>query len=117
MFDGFIFIRPLEVFDTSQTKSPFSIVARYDHFTPQTDPGSSVPGAANYAGTTPAYNFVLLGASWDLNQRMTLTADYQQTSPTDFPAPTGTNVQADADVDDVFPALRRELLNNGSVID
>ena len=92
VFDGFLFIRPLEVFDT-KTHSPFSIVGRYDHFTPQTDPSSSIPGAANYAGTTPAYNFVLLGASWDLNQRMTLTADYQHTSPTDFPAPTGTNVR------------------------
>jgi hypothetical protein len=92
LVDGFIFIRPIEIFDPSQ-HSPFSIVARYDHFTPQSDPGSSIPGAANYAGTTPAYNFVLLGASWDLNQRMTVTADYQQTSPTDFPAPVGTNVR------------------------
>ncbi|MGH7618021.1 MAG: hypothetical protein ACREPM_12395 [Gemmatimonadaceae bacterium] len=92
LLDGFIFIRPLEVFDETN-KSPFSVVARYDHFTPQTDPSSSVPGAANYAGNTPAYNFVLLGASWDLNQRITLTADYQQTSPTNFPAPTGTNVR------------------------
>ncbi len=92
IWDGFIFLRPIEVFDPTH-KSPFTIVARYDHFTPQTDPNSSVPGAANYAGTTPAYNFVLVGASWDLNQRMTLTADYQQTSPTDFPVPTGTNVR------------------------
>jgi hypothetical protein len=92
LFDGWLFVRPIEIFDMSK-HSPFSIVARYDHFTPQTDPGSSVPGAANYAGTTPAYNFVILGASWDLNQRMTLTADYQNQSPTDFPAPTGTNVR------------------------
>lgn len=92
LWDGFIFIRPLEVFQVT-ARSPLTLVARYDHFTPQTDPGSSVPGAANYAGTTPAYNFVLLGASWDLNQRMTLTADYQNTSPTDFPAPVGTTVR------------------------
>jgi hypothetical protein len=92
LFDGFIFVRPLEVFNESQ-KSPFSLVARYDHFTPQTDPSSSVPGAANYAGTTPAYNFLVLGASYDLNQRMTLTADWQKQSPTNFPAPTGTNVR------------------------
>jgi hypothetical protein len=92
LFDGFVFFRPIELFD-AKTQSPFSVVARYDHFTPQSDPSSSIPGAANYAGTTPAYNFVLLGASWDLNQRMTLTADFQQTSPTDFPAPTGTNVR------------------------
>jgi hypothetical protein len=92
LFDGFIIFRPLEVFNESH-KSAFSLVARYDHFTPQTDPSSSVPGAANYAGTTPAYNFWVLGASYDLNQRMTLTADYQNQSPTDFPTPVGTNVR------------------------
>jgi hypothetical protein len=92
LFDGFIFIRPIEIFDPSKP-SPFTLVARYAHFTPQTDPSSSVPGAANYAGTTPAYNFVVLGISYDLNQRMTLTADYQNQSPTNFPAPTGNNVR------------------------
>jgi hypothetical protein len=90
--DAFIFIRPIEVFDPSH-KSPLSVVARFDHWTPQTDPGSSTPGAANYAGTTPGYNFVVLGAGWDVNQRITLTADYQNQSPTDFPVPTGTNVR------------------------
>ena len=92
LFDAWLFVRPLEIFDMSH-RSPFSIIARYDHWTPQTDPSSSVPGAANYAGTTPAYNFVVLGASWDLTQRMTFTADYQNQSPTNFPAPTGTNVR------------------------
>ena len=92
LLDGFIFLRPIEIFDESN-KSPLSVVARFDHFTPQTDPSSSVPGAANYVGTTPAYNFYVLGASWDLNQRITLTADYQAQSPTNFPAPTGTNVR------------------------
>jgi len=28
-----------------------------------------------------------------LNQRMTMTADWQNQSPTDFPAPVGTNVR------------------------
>ena len=92
LFAGWVFVRPLEIFDMSK-KSPFSIIARWDHFTPQTDPSSSVPGAANYAGTTPAYNFVVVGASWDVTQRMTLTADYQNQSPTNFPEPTGTNVR------------------------
>ena len=90
--DAFLFIRPVEVFDPSR-HSPFSLVARFDHFTPQTDPASSVPGAANYAGSTPAYNFVVLGASYDVNQRITLTADWQNQSPTNFPVPTGTNVR------------------------
>ena len=92
LFAGWFFVRPIEIFDMSK-KSPFSVVARYDHFTPQTDPGSSVPGAVNYAGTTPAYNFWILGASYDVTQRMTLTADWQNQSPTDFPPPTGTNVR------------------------
>lgn len=92
LLDAHLFVRPLEIFDASQ-KSPFSIIARWDHWTPNTDPASSVPGAANYAGTTPAYTFIVLGASWDMNQRMTFTADYQNQSPTNFPAPTGTNVK------------------------
>jgi hypothetical protein len=97
LFDGFLFVRPLEIFDASQ-KSPFSIVARWDHWTPQTDPSSTVSstGASNaavYGGETPAYNFYVLGASWDLNQRMTFTADYQNQSPTNFPAVTATSVK------------------------
>jgi hypothetical protein len=92
LFDGFLFIRPIEIFMPSKP-SGLTLVGRFDHFTPQTDPSSSVPGAANYAGTTPAYNFWIAGISYDLNQRMTLTADYQQQTPTDFPAPTGTNVR------------------------
>lgn len=92
LLDGFIVFRPLEVFNESH-KSAFSVVARYDRFTPQTDPSSSVPGAANYAGTTPAYNYWVVGASYDVNQRMTLTADWQKQSPTHFPAPVGSNVR------------------------
>jgi hypothetical protein len=92
VFDGFLFIRPLEVFDPSH-HSPFSLVGRFDHFTPQTDPSSSVPGAANYAGDTPAYNFWVLGASYDVNQKITLTADYQNQTPTNFPPAIGTNVR------------------------
>lgn len=87
VIDGFAIARPVEWFDASQ-RSPFSIVARWDHFTPNTSPTS-----ANYVGTTPAYDYYLLGASYDLTQRMTLTFDYQNQSPTDFPTPTGTNVR------------------------
>jgi hypothetical protein len=92
LFDGFIIVRPFEVFNEAH-KSPFSIVARYDHFTPQTDPNSSIPGAANYAGTTPAYGYWILGASYDVNQRMTMTANWQNQSPSDFPPSTGSNVR------------------------
>jgi len=87
VIDGFVITRPVEWFDASQ-RSPFSVVARWDHFTPNTSPSS-----ANYAGTTPAYNFYVLGVAYDLTQRMTFTADYQNQSPTDFPSPTGTNVR------------------------
>jgi hypothetical protein len=87
LIDGFVVARPLEWFDASQ-KSNWSIVARFDHFTPNTD-----PTAANYAGETPAYNFTVLGLSYDLTSRMTFTADWQQQSPTNFPAATGTNVR------------------------
>lgn len=87
VIDGFIVARPTEWFDASQ-RSPFSIVARWDRFTPNTSPTST-----NYAGTTPAYDFYVLGASYDLTQRMTFTLDYQNQSPTDFPSSTGTNVR------------------------
>ena len=88
LFDVFAIARPLEWFDASQ-KSNFSVVARFDHFTPNTDP--SVPA---YVGATPAYNYVLLGLSYDLTSRMTFTADWQSQSPTRFPSATGTNVRA-----------------------
>ena len=87
VFDAFVVGRPLEWFDTSQ-KSNWSVVARYDHFTPNTDPSSS-----NYAGATPAYNYFVLGLSYDLTSRMTFTADWQAQSPTAFPSATGTNVR------------------------
>jgi hypothetical protein len=88
VFDGFVIARPLEWFDASQ-KSNWSVVARFDHFTPNTDPTASA-----YAGTTPAYNYWVLGLSYDLTSRITFTADWQSQSPTGFPAATGTNIRA-----------------------
>ena len=67
------------------TGRPLSLVARWDRYTPNTSPMSP-----NYVGTTPAYDFYVLGASYNLTQRMTFTLDYQNQSPTNFPAPTGT---------------------------
>ena len=69
-------------------RAAVAFVARIDRFTPHTSPTS-----ANYAGTTPAYNFYVLGASYDLTSRFTLTADWQAQSPTGFPVATGTNVR------------------------
>jgi hypothetical protein len=87
LIDGYIVGRPLEWFNSAK-RSALSVVARFDHFTPNTSPTS-----ANYAGTTPAYNFSVLGASFDLNQRITMALDWQQNSPTAFPPATGTNVR------------------------
>ncbi len=87
LIDGFIVARPAEWFDGSQ-KSNWSVVARYDRFTPNTD--ATAPA---YAGSTPAYNFMVLGLSYDLTSRVTFTADWQQQSPTSLPSATGTNVR------------------------
>jgi hypothetical protein len=86
LIDGFILARPLEWLDAAK-HSPIGIIARYDRFTPNTDPTS-----ANYAGTTPSYSFTVLGLSYDVNQRITLAADWQEQSPSSFP-PAGTNVR------------------------
>jgi hypothetical protein len=64
------------------------VFARFDHFTPNTD-----PTAAAYAGTTPSYNFWVLGVSYDVTARMTFAFDWQAQNPTGFPSPTGTNVR------------------------
>ena len=87
LIDGYIVARPLEWFDSAR-RSALSIVARFDRFTPNTSPTS-----ANYAGTTPWYDYTLFGASWDVNQRITLALDWQQNAPKGFPPATGTNVR------------------------
>lgn len=87
LMDGFIVARPMEWMNASK-RSAVSFVARYDRFTPNTSPTS-----ANYAGTTPSYSFVLLGASYDVTQRITVTLDWQSQSPSGFPPATGTNVR------------------------
>ena len=96
VFDGFIIARPLEWLDSSH-QSNLGVVARFDHFTPNTS-----PTAATYAGSTPSYNFWILGASYDVTQRITLAADWQKQSGTNFPAPLGTNVRATPDNSTIF---------------
>ena len=88
VIDGFVIARPLEWMDATK-KSALSLLARVDRFTPNASPSS-----ANYAGTTPSYSFVVLGAAYDLNQRITLTLDWQSQTPSGFPPATGTNVRA-----------------------
>lgn len=96
LIDGYVIARPLEWLDGSK-RSALSLIARYDHFTPNTDPTS-----LNYAGTTPSYDYTLLGASYDVNQRITLTLDWQMNSPKSFPPATGTNVRATPKQSTVF---------------
>ena len=87
LVDGFVIVRPIEWIDASK-HSALSLVARIDKFTPNT-----APTAANYAGTTPTYRFIVLGGSWDLNAKITVALDWQQQTPSSFPSPTGTNVR------------------------
>lgn len=87
LLDGFLLLRPLELFD-AKAKSGLQLIGRYDQFTPNTS-----PTAATYAGTTPKYNYWVLGASYDLTARFLMALDWQVQSPTDFPAATGTNIR------------------------
>jgi hypothetical protein len=96
LLDGFVALRPIELFDASQ-KSALGLVARFDHFTPNTS-----PDATNYAGATPSINFWVLGATYDLNQRITLALDWQKQTGTGFPPATGTNLRAPADNSNIF---------------
>ncbi len=96
LLDGFVIARPFEWANPLQ-HSPLSLIARFDHFTPNTS-----PTAANYAGSTPSLNFWILGGSWDLNTRLTLALDWQKQTGTDFPDPIGTNLRAPPDLSTIF---------------
>jgi hypothetical protein len=71
LIDGFIIARPLEWADASK-HSNLALIARYDHFTPNND-------------ASGAYNYYVLGASYDVTNRLTFALDWQAQSPTDFP--------------------------------
>lgn len=96
MLAGFIVARPFEIMDPSK-RSPFALVVRYDHLTPNVD-----PTAAAYAGTTPSYDYTVLGLLYDLNQRLTIAADWQHDGPSGFPDPAGANVRPRATVSTMF---------------
>jgi hypothetical protein len=87
MLDGYVVARPLEIMNPDK-HSPFMLVARYDHLTPNVDPSST-----NYAGTKPSYDFTTFAAAYELNQRITMALDWQQDRPRGFPPPTGANVR------------------------
>jgi hypothetical protein len=96
MLDGYVVARPLELIDPTR-RSPFMLIARYDHLTPNVD-----PEAPEYAGTTPSYDFITLGAAYEANQRITLAIDWQQDRPVGFPPPTGTNLRPRAKISTLF---------------
>jgi len=96
MLDGYLIARPLEIMNPEK-HSPFMLVARYDHLTPNVDPSSPA-----YAGTTPSYDFTTFAAAYELNQRITVALDWQQDRPSGFPAPTGTNVRPRPKVSTLF---------------
>jgi hypothetical protein len=87
LLDGFILLRPLELFDASR-RSGLQLVGRFDRYTPNTGPAS-----ANYAGSTPSYDYWVAGASYDVTSRFTMALDWQVQNPTNFPAATGANVR------------------------
>ena len=94
--DGFVIVRPMNWVQARPT-SPWAVIARFDHFTPNANPTSP-----NYAGTTPAQNFWILGTSWDLTARMTFALDYQQLMGVNYPTPTGTNIRSPAEQQTIF---------------
>ena len=83
---GYVVTRPIEWM--TGKRSAVAIAARYDRVTPNVSP--TAPG---YAGTTPSYDYTVIGASYDLNQRLTVAADWQVDHPVGFPPPAGANVR------------------------
>jgi hypothetical protein len=96
MIDGYVIARPLEILNPEK-RSGFTLIARYDHLTPNVD-----PTAVGYAGTTPSYDFTTFGAAYELNQRLTLALDWQHDWPVGFPPPTGANVRPRPSVSTLF---------------
>jgi hypothetical protein len=88
LVDGFLLLRPFELLDPARP-SGLQLVGRYDRYTPNTSPAS-----ATYGGSTPSYDYWVLGASYDLTQRFTMALDWQVQKPVGFPAPGGTTVRA-----------------------
>ena len=68
----FTVLRPMELFG-SAAKSRLGLVGRVDDFTIDTD-------------ADPSTRFLILGATWDLNDRAAIALDYQGSTPRDNPA-------------------------------
>ena len=73
LLSAYTVIRPL-AFANESGKSPFGVVARYDHVKPT----SSTTGFATVPSTDNAYHTAIAGIFWDLSQKAQLALDYQE---------------------------------------
>ena len=73
LLSAYTVIRPL-AFANESGKSPFGVVARYDHVKPT----SSTTGFTTVPSTDNAYHTAIAGIFWDLSQKAQLALDYQE---------------------------------------
>jgi hypothetical protein len=78
LLSGLTVVRPL-AFANASGKSPFGIVARYDHVSPST----SSTGFVIPPPTSNAYHTLIGGVFWDLSQKAQIALDYQESLASD----------------------------------
>lgn len=78
LLSGLTVVRPL-AFANETGKSPFGIVARYDHVKPST----SSTGFATAPASSNAYHNLIAGVFYDLSQKAQLALDYQESLASD----------------------------------
>jgi hypothetical protein len=78
LLSGLTVVRPL-AFANESGKSPFGIVARYDHVKPST----SSTGFATAPASDNAYHNLIAGVFYDLSQKAQLALDYQESLASD----------------------------------
>jgi len=78
LLSGVTQIRPF-AFANASGKSPFGLVARYDHVTPT----ASTAGFASAPATSNAYHNLIAGVFLDISQRAQLALDYQESLASD----------------------------------
>ena len=72
--------RPL-AFTNGTGRSPFGVVARYDHVSPSTST-ENAPVGALVPSTSNSYHTLIAGLFWDLSQKAQLALDYQESLAT-----------------------------------
>jgi hypothetical protein len=77
----FVVVRPAE-WGRAVRHSRWGMIGRIDRFTPNIDP----TGPA-YAGSTPAYQYVVLGGFFEPTIRTSFSLDWQRQTPRGFPEP------------------------------